>query len=308
MSLDPSPNEFDQQVQESMRMFERAQVGDAPAAVPARPQRILLALDGSAQDSAAVDAARRLASRYEATVLTLDARDSKANGLAVDLDGFQPVESEAQASYDQILAAVQAHRPDLVIVPCPFGRDFASVGADSAGTVMDVLMRRCPVPVLAIRDPASAWQRATQDVVLVVSSESESEPLAASWALALSDRGGQVTLQVEILQEQFENLREMLRVLAPDRDIRAEEMESVVARNHQPLHAALSKGAAAAGLRYRMHIPTDEERQQSPGQRDQLVILPVEIDDAFAEGFASDRLRAAAGPVLIVPTHVEQQV
>lgn len=289
-------------------MFERAQVGDAPAAAPEHPQRILLTFDGSAQDPTAADAARHLSARYGATVLVLDARDDKANGLAVSLDGFEPVEADAEASYDQILAAVKTHQPDLVIVPCPFGRDFASVGADSAGTVMDVLMRRCPVPVLAIRDPNSEWQRVTQDVVLVVSSESESEPLAASWALALSDPGGQVTLQVEIQQEQFENLREMLRVLAPEREIRAAEMESVVARNHQPLHSALSKGAAAVGLRYRMHIPTGDERQHLTGRKDQLAILPVEIDDAFAEGFASDRLRAAAGPVLIVPTHVQEEV
>ena len=50
----PTQREMDQRVEESINLFKRAQVGEVPAAVPRRPQRILLAIDGSSQDPLAV--------------------------------------------------------------------------------------------------------------------------------------------------------------------------------------------------------------------------------------------------------------
>ena len=66
---DSEPNEVDRGVDESMRMFEKSKVGDAPALQPIKPARVLLVLDGSSQDKASVAAAGFLRQTFNVETL-----------------------------------------------------------------------------------------------------------------------------------------------------------------------------------------------------------------------------------------------
>ena len=157
----PEPNEVDRGVDASMRMFEKSKVGDSAALVPIKPARVLLVLDGSPQDETGIESANYLRETFNVETLVLDGRESDDGQQLEDIAGpviervsgsrpITPPENDGDA-HDIILAALGAHSVDLVILPCPFGREFESIGTDSAGTVIDVMLSRCPRPMLVIR-------------------------------------------------------------------------------------------------------------------------------------------------------------
>ena len=136
MSSESESTDLDREVDASMRMFEKSKVGPAATILPITPARVLLVLDGSSQDQTATRAAQHLRERFNTETLILDARDSPSDaapeslapGLVESISGSRPLERAEGDSYDAILAAIDAHQCDLVIVPCPYGRSFEHVG------------------------------------------------------------------------------------------------------------------------------------------------------------------------------------
>jgi hypothetical protein len=78
MSTGSESNELDREVDASMRMFEKAQIGPAASLTPITPSRILVVLDGSSQDDNSVASAIFLREQFNTETLVLDARDGKA--------------------------------------------------------------------------------------------------------------------------------------------------------------------------------------------------------------------------------------
>src|SRR6056297_206677 len=148
MGYEPEDGSLDRDVDASMRMFQRSQVGPA-AAIPAiRPARVLLVLDGSGQDETSVQSVTTLRERFNVETLVLDARERKAaesvqSDLVADtsqstsaansisaaksISGARPITAKGDQAYDMILDAVAGHQLDMVIVPSPFGRSFEKV-------------------------------------------------------------------------------------------------------------------------------------------------------------------------------------
>lgn len=140
MGSESESTDLDRDVDASIRMFEKSKVGPAATITPIKPSRVMLVLDGSPQDDTGIDAASYLRSRFDTETLILDARDKAADDdsdLAVDrateVSGARPIKRADGDSYDAILAALDEHAVDLLVVPCPFGRSFQKVGVDSAG-------------------------------------------------------------------------------------------------------------------------------------------------------------------------------
>ena len=182
MDRESESTDLDRDVDASMRMFERSKVGPAAAITPIRPSRVMLVLDGSPQDDTGLDAASYLRSRFDTETLILDARDKAANDdgdLAVDraaeVSGARPIKRAEEDSYDAILAALDEHSVDLLIVPCPFGRSFEQVGVDSAGTVIDVLLSRNRKPMLVIRRDDQTLRDCASQVSMIVGGECDVE-------------------------------------------------------------------------------------------------------------------------------------
>jgi hypothetical protein len=306
MSFDPHEADVDRLVDASMRMFERAKLGPIAAIQPRSIQRVLICPDGSSQDTAVAEAADFLRSRFDPLVVqSLDAREHESAGAstgpaAAAIPGVEPITAAGESAYDQILSAVETQQPDLVVLPCPFGREFESVGADSAGTVIDVLLRRSPVPLLVIRGPAQTLAAATRELVLVVGSENESEPAAAALALGLAASGSRLTLNLLVSQEQVENIRQLLGVLAPEQTIDREKLAGALAEAHAKLDMALHKAALEHGVQYRMD-PQEDVTYPDDRARQLLLVLPLERDDAFGHGFVQTRIRQSPHPLLVVP-------
>ncbi|MFK8114486.1 MAG: universal stress protein [Rubripirellula sp.] len=306
-------NDLDRDVDASMRMFEKSKVGPAATIIPAKPGKVLLVLDGSPQDDSSTNAANHLQSRFRSETLILDARD-KAEGdetdLAADRAAAVPGSVEIKRgegdAYDVILAAIDEHQPDLLIVPCPFGRSFEHIGSDSAGTVIDVLLSRCPKPILVIRRDDQLLADCAKTVSMIVGGECEMENVAAAWVFGLAATAATVTLNLVIEKEQFENIRSILEALDPDTNLDPEQFSDALTKTHQSIHGAMAKTATSLGMNYHLKPVAGEIAPPNPLSESErmLLVLPLEVDDRFAQGFVQDRIRRSPHPVLIVPGHV----
>ncbi|QDT07010.1 Universal stress protein family protein [Rubripirellula lacrimiformis] len=313
MGNESESNEIDRDVDESMRMFERSKVGTSHAIAPIRPSRILVALDGSPQDVTSLDAAMYLRERFNVESILLDARDKAdddSSDLAIDaatkVTGSRPaIRSEGDA-YEAILKAIEIHDVDLVILPCPFGRNFEQVGSDSAGTVVDVMLSRCPCPMLIIRRDDQSLRRCAAQVRLVIGGECDVEERAAAWAFGMADAGAMVTLNLVVEKEQYQNLRAILEALQPGKSIELAQFSDALTKTHQSLHGAMSKSATELGMQYSLRPQAGEVAPPNPLNESNamLIVMPIEVDDRFTQGFVNDRIRRSPHPVLVVPGHV----
>lgn len=310
MSFDPNQSDVDRQVDASMKLFEQAKVGKLPAIKPIAIKSVLLCFDGSTQDQATIEAGRFIDKRSEnVNIVVLDACEDRDHAPSIAFaevaeQKWDVAQTSKSTAYDKIIEVVANTNPDLIVVPCPFGRDFDSVGADSAGTVIDVLLHRCSIPMLVIRRVDQPIDEASANGVMVVGSENEGEPLAARWAVTFSQLSGSdsrsLTLNLVLGDEQVENIQELLNVLVPDSDIDRTKLENALASAHSRLDAALRRAATEMKIRYEM-IPRADATQPQQTSLPLLVILPLEADDRFGYGFAQSQIRQSPHPVLVVP-------
>ena len=310
------PNEVDRGVDESMRMFEKSKVGEAPPLIPIEPSRVLLVLDGSTQDPTSVAATQYLRERFSVETLVLDARETASEGqqreeisdqVVASIPGSRPIVRGEGDSYDTIIESLKAHDIDLVIVPCPFGRDFEKVGTDSAGTVIDVLLSRCPKPMLVIRRDDQPLQECLSQVSVVIGSECDVESKAAAWAFGLSGDPSTVSLNLVIEKEQYENIRSIVEALSDSTALDVESFAEALAKTHRAIHASMAKTATELGREYHLRPQAGEVAPPNPlkNKERRLLVMPLEVDDRFTQGFVQDRIRRSPHPVLVIPSHVQ---
>jgi hypothetical protein len=306
--VEPSQRQVDESVEESMDLFERAKVGTVPPVEPQRPHELLLVLDGSGQDGLAVAIAQNLHQRLGPGINVLDARemdgpDELAERTAESL-GVQAVAKPDGSSFDQILDAAQSTKADLVIVPCPYQRDLDSVGPDSAGTVIDVLAARSPVPLLVVRKPFQPQGDLFPRARIVLTRENEAAPAAAAWAVGLAAAGASLRLVLVLEEEFYQNLKAVMPTIAPGVEISHDALSNALAKTHVRLHRSLQKAAAEAGFGYQLAIerhgeagaifPADESAEA-------LIVLPLERPDHASQGFVQEQIRLSPHTVLVVP-------
>ncbi len=313
MGRESESTDLDRDVDASMRMFERSKVGPAATITPIKPSRVMLILDGSPQDDTGIDAASYLRGQFDTETLILDARDKADDDdsdLAVDrateVSGSRPIKRAEGDSYDAILAALDEHDIDMLIVPCPFGRLFEKVGVDSAGTVIDVLLSRNRKPMLVIRRDDQTLRDCADQVSMIVGGECDVEIRAAAWAFGLASKGALVTLNLVIEKEQYENIRSIVEALHPDATLEPEQFSDALTKTHQSIHGAMAKTASELGMSYRLRPLAGEVAPPNPLREasKMLLVMPLEVDDRFGQGFVQDRIRRSPHPVLVVPGHV----
>jgi hypothetical protein len=313
MKPESEPTDLDRDIDASIRMFEKSKVGPAAPVTPIRPSRVMLVLDGSDQDEVGIDAAVVLRERFSTETLLLDARDKtgdEPSDLAIDrapeVSGSRPIRRGEGEPYDAILAALDHHDVDLVIVPCPFGRTFESVGVDSAGTVIDVLLSRCSKPLLVMRRMDQRLGECSRHVSMIIGSECEMESRAAAWAFGLAAESASVTLDLVIEKEQYENIRSIIEAFKPDAKLDPEQFSDALTQTHQAIHGAMAKTASALKMSYALRPLAGEIAPPNPlhDSRKMLLVMPLEVDDQFGQGFVQNRIRRSPHPVLVVTGHV----
>lgn len=305
--------DLDRDVDASMRIFEKSKVGRAAPITPIKPSRVLLVLDGSSQDDTGLDAASYLRNRFNTETLILDARDKPADDdsdLAVDraseVSGSRPIKRAEGDAYDAILAALDEHAVDMLILPCPYGRSFENLGVDSAGTVIDVLLSRNRKPMLVIRRDDQSLRDCAAQIAMIVGAECDVESHAAAWAFGLAEKAASVSLNLVIEKEQYENVRSIVEALQPDSTLEPEQFSDALTRSHQSIHGSMAKTASELGMSYRLRPLAGAVAPPNPlrASSKMLLVMPLEVDDRFEQGLVQDRIRRSPHPVLVVPGHV----
>ncbi|MEM6365795.1 MAG: universal stress protein [Planctomycetota bacterium] len=311
-------NELGREVDASMRMFEKSHVGELPALTPIKPSRVLLVLDGSSQDTTTVATIQFLRETFNVETLVLDGREPPTDGsqstdivspILSMVSGSRPLAREPGESYEAILAALKIHSVDLMVLPCPFGRDFKKLGVDSVGTVIDVMLSRSPCPMLVIRRSDQVLADCVREVSVVIGGECDIESKAAAWAFGLAAPRGTVTLNLVVEKEQFENVRMIVEAINENAQFDAKAFTEALTKTHQSLHGAMARTATATGQTYHLLPQAGEKSPPNPLEdtHRKLLVLPLEVDDRYTQGFVQDRIRRSPHPLLIIPNHVPDE-
>lgn len=308
---DPSQRQIDSDIDKSIDLFQRADVGIAKIVMGRSPKRILLVLDGSSQDDAVIHLAKQLHRRLECE---LAFHPATSDDFQIDEKNFAVLESLRakhveipqvfENDYDRILAAVEESKPDLLIAPCPFGRDFVSLGDASTGTVIDVLAARVKIPFIAIRRPDATGRDPTTHLRVILTSENSAAELAARWAVGLLRRSGRLELLLLVERSYYENFRSTMASLQPGVEVSSEDLENALAKNYAKLHAGLQEAARAIGFTYELLVRYEADEKpitpEHPKTHPALMVLALERSDHDSQGEVHDFIRRSPHPVLVV--------
>jgi len=307
--FEPTQRNVDQDVETFKQMFERSQVGEVAAVEPVHVRRVLLVLDGSTQDLLSIAFAAHCHRSFQCPLRVLDARESEtSNQLAESVArqlAAEAMDKPSGDSFDQILSGIEATDCDFVIVPCPYGRDLDTIGPDSTGTVIDVLLARSPVPLLVVRRPYEVVEAVFSHVLLMLIGENKAAAAAAaaSWASAFVSHSGRVQLVLILEEEFYENIRQLMQAVDPKVEITPEALSQALLKTHMRLHRGLQKSASKIGFGYELGVYREQEsRALEDSSPHPLVVLALERGDHASEGHVSDRIRRTAHPLLIVPS------
>lgn len=298
---------MDRAVEESMDLFSRARVGTVAAVESRRPKTVLLALDGSSQDPFGIAIAGQFRERFGCSLVVVDAREGDAAGdLAAPVVpslGGRVEPKMSGDSFTQILNATDNSNCDLLITPCPYGRDLEAVGPDSAGTVIDVLLARSPVPVLVVRKPYEPEEDLFHQVVMILTAENEAAPDAAAWATGLIAPQGVFHLALVLEREMYENIAALMQSIAPEMDVSIDSLSHALAHNYMRLHRGLQKAATRESFSYKLKLEVEgEARPIAPedAPRPTLRVLALERKDHVSQGNVQARICQSLHPVLVV--------
>jgi nucleotide-binding universal stress UspA family protein len=167
------PNEpfgNDDHLNEYVGMFEAAAHALSGTIVEPTVTTILLACDGSNQD----DTARRLAKKFAGSATI--AEIAPATDVAA------------------ILQAATSHQPQLIVIPVPYGHDYAVLKGESLGSTVDMLLLESPCPVLCVRDllDEANLAEALSHPLIPATIDSTSTLQAAGWAFRAASMGGRI--------------------------------------------------------------------------------------------------------------------
>jgi len=307
---EPTQRQVDSELEDSMDLFQRADVGTVSALSPIVPERLLMVFDGSQQDSAVMSLGDQIREQTNCRVDYMflppsdDTQPATEIGERLRALAAEEVSSPGDENYERILATAQDTSADLLIIPCPFGRDFESVGDNSAGTVIDVLTARLPIPFIAVRRPVIANDIPTKHVRLVFTGSNAAAEKAARQAIGLSRPGGRLDMLLLVEESFYKNFREAMHAIDPDKRVTYEELEHALARTYGKLHASLQHTASEHKLSYELLIRNEHDEQPiSPGDpktHPALVVLGLKRSEHDSQGEIHDYVRRSPHPVLVV--------
>lgn len=305
--VEPTRHDLDRAVEKSIDLFSRARVGTVAAIKPRRPEKVLLALDGSSQDAFGIAVAGHFRHRCGCEVAVVDAREGEvADELAAEVAESLNADMVPKGEYEsfaQILAAIEHSQCDLLIAPCPYGRDLDAIGPDSAGTVIDVLLARSPVPVLVIRKPFEPQDDLFHEAVMILTAENEAAYEAARWATGLIAPQGRLHLMLVLEREMYENIAALMQSIAPEADVSIDSLSNALARTYMRLHRGLQKAASEESFRYKLKLMVEGDAGPIVAEdalRPTLRVLALERADNVSQGSVQTRIRQSMHPILVV--------
>ena len=307
--FEQSKRQVDSDLARSMNLFERSEVGQVTAIVPKNPKNVLIGLDSSSQDPTVISFASELKDQHEVSLHAIlfppfPGQPVNETSLAKLKElGVEPIKIGEGENFEQLLNAIEQTKTDLLVLPCPFGRDFDSIGGDSTGTVVDILIARCPVPFLVVRKPFESSRPALDHVRLILTDENAAARTAAESAIGLLSKKAKMELLLLIEASYFDNVRETMNEIKPEMEISYEDLEGALAKTFARLHASFQSTASEGQFKYKLLVRHEDETEYSLSITDdanqKLFVLALERGDHRSEAQVHDFIRRSAHPVLV---------
>ncbi len=304
----------DKQIQKNMEAFEAALSSGKAAreAASFRLKGVLAAFDGSNQDKDVLGVAKTLASQLhiplfllpsphtgepEPKGLDLEATLEALNREQIQAEGLLHEEKEA---FRGILEAIHRKKPDLLVLPSPFGHDLGELGQTTLGTVVEVTISKGQCPALIVRGTLSDPTLYLSRPHLIIRDEVEAD----NKALAIA----------EILLRSFKREELVLTFLKPRGAMAQEEWETRKNQGYDQAPAELLPllEGGPSSLLHRLlsqdpplHIRANllPEDHFSPAMDEtggRLHILPFTFDQGVLPEFVHSFVLRTLDPVLLV--------
>ena len=218
---------MDHELQRQMAAFDAARIRQPIELSPFEPKRILVARDGSNQDATALALAGAIAKRHGAEV-------GEWHGPVGEL------------AHESILTACEA--ADLLLLPCPFGADFAAVGKDTLSAIVDLLVARGRIPVICVRGPLADVDAALDRPLVALDMCRERKVEATAMALGLSRSGGEVAMLAVTDPAEPIRRQEILSRWLDPADLDQDDLTALHGARTASLTAALQRAARSRGI------------------------------------------------------------
>ena len=128
--FEQSQRQVDSDLQRSMNLFERSEVGQVTPIEPKRPTKILLALDSSTQDPTALNFASELKTQLNSELQAIlfppfpKSTPNEKSLSALQELGVEPLPLDERENFEQLLDAVAQSGTDLLVSALPVRERF----------------------------------------------------------------------------------------------------------------------------------------------------------------------------------------
>lgn len=297
-------------VEEQVEAFEEALLERVRLVEPT-PRTILLALDHSNQDSMTTSLGAEIGRRYNAVIAVTggfpDEMEEEARSYLSEAShrlreegvDARTLWAPEKKSFDKILWAQRESGADILILPAPYFRDIETLGEDSIGTNLDIILARSPIPVLVIRNPGSEPEEVLDRIHLAIFDHTPPSQASAEWAILLAGGGSMDVLA--LVEEKFV---EMMEEALASEGITEEDLEEGLVRSLVPLVSAVLRRCDELDVPCDVDYVTadlvDTITKRAGRRRGMIVLRGYEARDRPGEKVAREVILRSRVPVMVV--------
>lgn len=275
----------DKDLQEQMAQFEAARIVAPVELSPQRVGKVVAVHDGTDQDQTVDALAQAMAKRAGAEVQTVTPPAGN--------------EDEALAA---LLAAAGKH--DVLVVPSPFGRDYAAEGQLSLSTTVDLLLARSEAAICIVRAPVEDAKHAIMHPLVALQIDRHRKVQATALALTFAKDGGELELLSTVDPHVAISDEELLARKLDPRDLSPEILEGLATARAAALTAELQRHANDWDVTPMVHFGLGDTVELLLEENEDRAGLLVIGRDRDARSESAQRARrlvlASPYPVLLV--------
>ncbi|MFT4511626.1 MAG: hypothetical protein ACI89X_003581 [Planctomycetota bacterium] len=275
----------DKDLQEQMAQFEAARITAPVELSPQVVGKIVAVHDGTDQDA------------------TVDAlAGAMAKRAAVELQTISPQVGDEDAVLAELLAA--AGKGDVLVVPCPFGRDYLAEGQLSLSTTIDLLLAKSEAAICIARGPVEDAEHTITHPLVALQIDRHRKVQATSLALTFAKDGGEILLLSTVDPHNSLRDEEMLARNLDPRDLSPEVLSGLATARAAALTAELQRHAGDWDISPMVHFALGDTVELTLEENENRMGMLVVGRDPDARNDEAQRARrlvlASSFPVLLV--------
>lgn len=272
----------DRELREQLARFEAARIEEPVVLEPAAVRGVLAVHDGTDQDAIVSALAGAIAARTGAAVTSFAASSPEPHA--------------------EILAA--GRDCEVLVVPSPFGRDYASEGRLSLSTTVDLLCARSDAAICLARGPLADVEHCVTHPLVALQIERHRKVEATALALALAKDGGELLLLSVVDPTHRVHNEELIGRNLDPHDLAPEILHGLASARAAALTAALQRRAGEWDVRVVVHFGLGDVVALTLEENEHRAGLLVAGRNRDGPSEAAQRFRrlvlASSSPVLLV--------